>query len=280
MKTIAQERTILRSMKSLHGFTIGATDGDIGTVDEFYFDDTSYTVRYVVVDTGGWLSGRKVLLSPIALGAIDWDHKRISAALTKSQVENSPGVDTEKPVSRQHETAYTTYYGYAPYWTGDFLWGAYPYPFPGSGAPGSGPALSAAELENERRWNWETNEHHDRNLRSSRAVTGYHIQAKDGEIGHVEDFLVDNHTWTIRYMIVDTTNWWPGKQVLVAPEWIQHVDWDHSKVEVTVDRARIKDGPEYDPTRPVEREYETQMYGHHGQPHYWGKYRGAGKDYR
>ena len=103
---------MLRSMKDLEGFTIGATDGDIGTVKEFYFDDVSFTVRYVVVDTGGWLSERKVLLSPIAFRAMDWEHKRITAALTKVQVEKSPDIDTDKPVSRQHEVAYYGYYGY------------------------------------------------------------------------------------------------------------------------------------------------------------------------
>ncbi len=124
---------MLRSMKALHGFTIGATDGDIGTVHDGYFDDVSYTVRYVVVETGGWLSGRKVLLSPIAVRAIDWAQKRLMAALTKAQVAESPPIDTEKPVSRQHETAYHGYYGYTPYWAGAYLWGAYSYPSLGAG---------------------------------------------------------------------------------------------------------------------------------------------------
>ena len=257
---------MIRSMKDLDGFTIGATDGDIGTVKECYFDDVSYTVRYVVVETGGWLSGRKVLLSPIAFRAMDWEHKRITAALTKAQVEKSPDIDTDKPVSRQHETAYHGYYGYSPYWAGEYLWGADPYPY-----LGPGPALSAAELERERRWNWETKEPNDLHLRSSRAVTGYHIEATGGDIGHVEDYLVDDHSWTIRYMIVDTTNVLPGKKVLVALDWIGRVDWGQSKVHVTVTRAQIKNSPEYDPTRPVERAYETQLYGHYDQPHYWGE---------
>jgi hypothetical protein len=251
-------------MKDLNGFTIGASDGDIGTVKECYFDDVTFTVRYVVVDTGDWLSERKVLLSPISLRAMDWEHKRITAALTKAQVEKSPDIDTDKPVSRQHEVAYYSYYGYTPYWEGSYLWGAY-----GSGAPGSGPALSVAELEHERRWNWEAREHGDPNLRSSRAVTGYHIQAADGDIGHVEDFLVDEHFWAIRYMIVDTTNWWPGKHVLVAPAWIEKVDWDQAKVHVHLEREQIKTGPEFDAARPIERAYEASLYGHYARPHYW-----------
>jgi hypothetical protein len=256
---------MLRSVKDLHGFVIGATDGDIGSVKDCYFDDVSYTARYVVVETGGWLSERKVLLSPIAFRAMDWEHKRITAELTKAQVEKSPDIDTDMPVSRQHEAAYYGYYGYNPYWAGSYLWGAYPYPY-----LGFGPVLSPADLERERRWNWEVKERSDPHLRSSRAVTGYHIQATDGDIGHVDDYLVDDRSWAIRYMIVNTSNWWPGKKVLVAPAWIEQVDWDQSKVHVAITRAQIKNSPEYDPARPVDRTYEAQLYGHYGQPRYWG----------
>ena len=255
---------MLRSMKALDGCTIGATDGDIGTVTDCYFDDLSYTVRYVVVDTGGWLAAQKVLLSPIAFRVMDWKHKRLTAALTKAQVEKSPYLDTERPVSRQHETAYSGYYGYDPYWAGPYLWGASPYPY-----LGSGPALTAADLARERRWTWEAAKRDNPHLRSSLAVTGYHIQATDGDIGHVEDYLVDDASWAIRYMIVDTTNWWPGKKVLVAPAWIGRVDWDQSKVHVTVTRAQIQTSPEYNPARAVERAYETQLHDHYGQPRYW-----------
>ena len=262
---------MLRSMKDLYGFAIGATDGDIGTISECYFDDVSYTVRYVVVDTGGWNSEQRVLLSPIAFRAMDWEHRRIAAALTKAQVEKSPDIDTHKSVSRQHETAYYAYFGYSPYWAGSYLWGASPYPYL---APGLAP--TASELERERRWIGDAKERNDSHLRSSHAVTGYHIQATDGDIGHVEDYMVDDHIWAIRYMIVDTTNWWAGKKVLVAPAWIGQVDWARSKVHVTVTREQIKNSPEYDPTRPLERAYETQLYEHYGQPHYWGEERDPG----
>jgi hypothetical protein len=115
--------SMLRSMKDLDGFTIGATDGDIGQVATCYFDDASFTVRHLVVDTGGWLSGRKVLISPRALRDIDWAAKRINAALTKSQVMQSPDIDTDQPVSRQQEIEYDRYYGYPNYWSGPYLWG-------------------------------------------------------------------------------------------------------------------------------------------------------------
>ena len=257
---------MLRSMKHLDGFTIGATDGDIGTVRECYFDDVSYTVRYAVVDTGGWLGERKVLLSPISFRAMDWEHKRITAALTKDQVEKSPNIDTQKPVSQQHEIAYYGYYGYTPYWAGSYLWGAFPYPY-----PAAGPAVSVEELERERHWNWETKDRQNPHLRSSREVTGYHIHATDGDIGHVEDFLVDERSWAIRYMIVDTTNWWPGKKVLVAPAWIERVDWGNAKVHVDLGREQIRTGPAYDPAQPIERAYETRLHGHYAKPGYWNR---------
>jgi PRC-barrel domain len=252
---------MLRSMANdLRGLTVGATDGDIGTVEEFYFDDTSFTVRHLVVDTGGWLSGRKVLISPMALREVHWGGKRIKAALTKAQVENSPPIDTDKPVSRQHEIEYYGHYGYPYYWAGPYLWGALLYPFPLSDR--------ATSLEKERHWDW-AGKGGDPHLRSSAVVTGYHIAATDGDIGHVEDFLFDDTTWALRYMVVDTRNWWPGKRVLVSPEWVERVDWSNSKVHVGVTREQIKKSPEYDPSSSVERDYETRLHDHYGRPSYW-----------
>jgi hypothetical protein len=257
---------MLRNLKDLRGFAIGATDGDVGTVRECYFDDVTYAVRYIVVDTGAWLSERKVLLSPIAFRAIDWEHQRITAQLTKTQVEKSPEIDTDKPVSRQHETNYFGYYGYDPYWTGFYLWGVSPYPNLGTDS-----AVIVKGFERERRWLWEARKGTNPHLRSSSAVTGYHIQAADGDIGHVSDFLVDDASWAIRYLVVDTTNWWPGKKVLLSPRWIDRVDWNHSKVHATVTRAQIRNSPEFDPARPIERAYEEQLYRYYGQPDYWGE---------
>jgi hypothetical protein len=254
--------SMLRSMKALTGFTIGATDGDLGQVETCYFDDASFTVRHLVVDTGRWLSGRKVLISPRALRDLDWDAQRIHAALTTAQVQQSPDIDTDRPVSRQQEIEYDRYYEYPSYWTGPYLWGAYPAPYL------SGP-LPASSFEQERRWEWAAREGGDPHLRSSAIVIGYHIAATDGAIGHVEDFLVDEATWAIRYMVVDTRNWWSGKTVLVSPGWVTHVDWDASQVEVDLTREQIKNSPEYDPSGPVQRDYEARLHDHYGRPGYW-----------
>jgi PRC-barrel domain len=251
---------MLRSMNALTGFTIGATDGDIGTVAAFYFDDLSFTVRHLVVDTGGWLS-RQVLISPRALGRVDWDARRLNAALTRAQVERSPDVDTDRPVSRQKEIEYHQYYGYPTYWSGPYLWGGYPLPVLSPDA--------AANVEGERRWDWETQEGSDPHLQSSAVVIGYHIAAADGEIGHVEDFLVDEASWAIRYLVVDTSNWWFGKHVLVSVEWIGPVDWNDSLLHVDLTREQIKSGPEYDASQPPEREYEARLHDYYGRPGYW-----------
>jgi sporulation protein YlmC with PRC-barrel domain len=256
---------MLRSLNDMYGFTIAATDGDIGTVKDCYFDDLSYTVRYLVVETGGWLSGRKVLLSPVALRAMAWEEKRIAVALTKAQVEGSPDIDTDRPVSRQHEAAYFAHYDDAPYWAGSLLWGLTPYPYLAATPAG----LRMEKFEHEQRWNWEARGPGDPHVRSARVVTGYHIDATDGDIGHVDDYLLDDGSWAIRYMVVDTSNWWAGKKVLVAPAWIEGVDWDISKVQVAITRAQVRDSPAYDPARMVERTYETQLYGHYGQHRYW-----------
>jgi PRC-barrel domain len=272
---------MLRTANGLDGFTIGATDGTIGQVADFYFDDQSWTVRYLVVDTGGWLAGRNVLISPISVRHIDWANQTIHVALTKSQVEASPGVESDQPVSRQHELEYYRYYGYPYYWEGPLRWG--PTSWPSGVLAGTpvdaerGPATAAgetrrmpAQAEQEAPW-WSREPHAegDPHLHSTSEVTEYYIQATDGDIGHVEDFLIDEDAWAIRYIIVDTRNWWPGKKVLVSPEWISRVDWREAKVFVDMTREEIKNSPEYDPSTPVEREYETQLYEHYRRPRYW-----------
>ena len=250
--------------KRLKGFAIRATDGELGSVDQVYFDDETWAVRYLVVDTGGWLCGRRVLISPFSIIRTDWDAKRLDVALTKKQVENSPNIDTNRPVSRQHEAAYLGYYGYPYYWAGPNLWG----PGWGPGFYRAGlavPATASAEAVAERTRKESTDSH----LRSADAVTGYHIHAADGEIGHVDGFVVDDEAWAIRYIEVATRNWLPGKKVLVSPSWIERVSWPTSKVYVGLSREAIKDAPEYIESSPITREYESQLYDHYGRPPYW-----------
>ena len=248
---------MLRAASHLKGTSIAATDGEIGSVQDLYFDDHRWTVRYLVVDTGTWLPGRQVLISPRSIVAVT-DEEKIAVSLTKSQVENSPSTEVDKPVDRQYEEEYAQYYGYPYYWTGPYLWGA--SPFPSEGPVGvSQPAAPMPPRGGEG----------DPTLRSTANVTGYYIEATDGDIGHVEDFIVDTAAWAIRYMLVDTRNWWPGKKVLVAPEWINRVSWPDSRVYVDMSREAIKGAPEYDPDQPLARDYETRLFGHHNRRVYW-----------
>jgi uncharacterized protein YrrD len=258
------------SIKSLQGETIHATDGDFGSVDDFLFDDENWAVRYLVVDTGKWIPGRRVLISPASL-KMKRRPDELATSLSKEQIKNSPDIYTDQPVSRQREAEYLNYYGYPYYWRGPALWGTTAYPFhPGVPPPwgfpdrASGATGSAVQPKTE-----PLHEAEDTHLRSVAEVMGYHIEATDGEIGHVEDFIVDDESWALRYMIVDTVNWWPGKKVVVAPEWITGVSWSNSRVSVNLSREKIKNAPEYDPRTMVSRDFEDRLYDYYSRPKYW-----------
>lgn len=265
---------MLRNINDMKNFAIGATDGPIGHVKDFYFDDEGWVVRYLVVETGRWLESRLVLISPIALGQPEWATKLLPVSLTREQVRDSPDIDTDKPVSRQHERDYSLYYGYPPYWRGAGLWGE--GTDPGVLQPGLasfGPAEpSCAEGE----YAYAQREaaryrNDDPHLRSCNAVAGYHLHANDGEIGHVESLLVDEKTWAILYLIVDTSNWWDGHKVLIAPAWIEEVSWFERSVSVHLTRQAVRDAPAYDPSVTLDRRHEMRLYQHYGRPGYWAE---------
>jgi hypothetical protein len=246
---------MLNKAKTLKGYKLNSRDGEIGKVKEFYFDDRYWTIRYLIADTGNWLTGRQVLISPYALAAVNKEEQHISIDLTKKQIEDGPSLNSDKPVSRQFEQSYYGYYGYPMYWGGPYTWGYYPN-----------------IVRNLEKWKEATRAEKaswDPNLRSTQAVSGHHIQAADGEIGHVEDFIIDDETWAIRYLIIDTRNWWPGKNVLVSPQWIERVSWDESKVFVNLTRKAIKQSPEYTEESLLTRDYETGLHRHYNRQGYW-----------
>ncbi len=247
---------MLRRAKELGGYKLGARDGDIGKVKEFYFDDRSWTVRYLVADTGGWLSGRRVLISPYALDLADEADKVIPVDLTRAQIEKGPAPETDKPVSRQYERAYYSYYGWPAYWGGPYAWGMGAYPLRGSAFWSEDPRPAEDE---------------DPHLRSTEDVTGRDIQAQDGGIGHVEDFVIDYETWAIRYLIVDTKNWWPGKKVLISTRWIDRISWEESKVFINLTRGAIREGPEYTEDTLITREYEISLHRFYDLEGYWAE---------
>lgn len=250
------------SVKSLTGFTMGATDGELGKVDELYFDDETWTIRYLIVKTGGWLSGRKVLISPAALNEPDWENEVLPVNLTKEQTKNSPDIDTEKPVSRQQEIELYSHYAW-PYYGGagiGFYGGG--MGMIGMGTSGIPPFEETIASQQQDR----DNDPGDPHLRSTKEVKGYQIHATDGKIGEVEDFTIDDTTWNVRFMIVDTGDWFPGKKVLISPKWIRDVQWADSAVYVDITKDAVKNSPEYDPSQPLQETYENDLHNHYGRP--------------
>jgi hypothetical protein len=245
---------MLIKIDTLKGYTLDSLDGEIGKIKDFYFDDYHWTIRYLVADTGNWYTDRQVLISPHALVKVNKEKQNIAVNLTKKQIEDSPPLDSDKPVSRQFEEAYYGYYGWPMYWDGPYMWGAYPDIVRDI-------KYSREIMQAEDKWN--------SHLRSTIEVNSYNIQASDGEIGHLEDFIIDDETWAIRYLIIDTHNWWPGKKVLVSPQWIEQVSWSDSKVFVNLSRESIKNSPEYTEESLITRDYETWLYGHYKRKAYW-----------
>jgi uncharacterized protein YrrD len=250
------ERTtiMLNKAKTLEGYKLDSLDGEIGKVEEFYFDDQYWVIRYLVADAGSWLMGRRVLISPYALAAVSKEEQHIAIDLTKKQIENSPSLSSDKPVSRQFEENYYGYYGWPMYWGGPYMWGSYPYITRDH-------EQWRKSTQGEKKW--------DPHLRSTHEVSGYHVHTTDGEIGHVEDFIVDDETWAIRYLIIDTRNWWPGKKVLISPKWIERVSWGELKVFVNLSRETIRQSPEYTDESLLTRDYETRLHQHYNRHGYW-----------
>jgi hypothetical protein len=227
-------------------------------VKDLYFDDHAWTVRYLVVDTGTWLPKRKVLISPESAGEPDWSAACIPLELTTKQVEGSPSVQSDKPVSRQHEQALSSYYDWSAYWIPGAV------PAMGTMMPAGGPMVSAEGKAKPR-----SEPQGDPCLRSVKEVIGYHIHASDGEIGHVEDVIAETDDWIVRYLVIDTRNWLPGKKVLISPAWVDRFSWSEGEVHVLHSRQAIKDAPEFDPKAPINREYEVRLYDYYGAPKYW-----------
>ena len=233
---------MLLRAKALKSFALDALDGKIGKVNHLYFDDESWVVRYFVVDSGkrddptdNWFFGRQILLPPSKVTSLSVEEQLVATNLLRKEIEDSPGTMTDRPVSQQSEEGNYNALGWPVAWYGP------DHPI----------------------------KPQDPHLRSTAEVTGYHFQASDGEIGHVADFVIDVDTWTIRYLILDTRNWWPGKQVLISPRWIEKVSWEESKVSIVVTREQVKQAPAFDDELNLTRAYEAQLFQYYQQKQYW-----------
>jgi PRC-barrel domain protein len=207
---------MLHSIQQRYGEKLRATDGEIGHVRDFYFDDKNWTVRYVVADTGGWLTGRQVLISPHALGHLYPDGEVLLVNLTRKQIENSPSIEQHKPVSRQHEEEFHRYYGH-PYYAESWpLWGLVEYPVIAPPPPIT----------------YGQGERSDAHLRSARVVKGYKVQATDGVIGDLADYRIDGRTWVIREIVVECGHWYSAKEIFIPTEKVSRISWQESTVYV------------------------------------------------
>ncbi|ACJ00813.1 PRC-barrel domain-containing protein [Rhodospirillum centenum] len=249
---------------TLKGYTLRAADGSIGRVHDLLFEDRDWTVRYLVVDTGSFLFGRRVLIVPSVLGTPDADAKEIEVALTVAQVESSPSIETDRPVNRQQEALLHRYYGWAPYWTiGGSVGGAAGMAAglaPGLGIPPAGslpPAAGGPPGEEGGGTTAEANAagagaaettgpDGDPHLRSTRELAGYTLSAPDGDIGSIDSLLLDTDRWTVRRVVVDTGTWLPGRKVVIDTDWISTIEWAENRAGVSVPRSRVEAAPDYD----------------------------------
>jgi len=246
---------MLRPIRELGTYRLHATDGDIGHLEQFYFDDRDWKIRYFVLDIGTWLHGKKVLMSPSAIIGVDAPTKTINAAFTKQQVQESDDVGTHKPEGLEQPHDYSLYLGW-PYYLGlNALNDSDLGPVPGR----------AHDPEKGKTSEHSFRQAYDEHLRSSKAVSRYHVMAVDGEIGQIEDGIVDDQTWTIEYVVSTVRNWWSAKKVLLPTEWILWVSAAESNVYVSLTRNNIATAPAFDPEKPLTRDLEVALYNHYSE---------------
>jgi hypothetical protein len=250
---------MLKPASDINGCAIAAADGEIGHVSDVLFEDDSWLVRWVVVDCGNWMTDRKVLLPPSALGHLDLQRREFSVRLTREQVKDSPDVDTDRSVTRHMEGNVYNHYGWTPYWGTGFFFGGGGY----VGGAMSAPYLMARDKAAELTAAADEGDDDDAHLRSANSVKGYHLQATDGDIGHVQDLLLEDADWSLRYLVVETSNWWPGKRVLISPGSVLRIDWSDRKVEVRVDREKVKTAPAFDKAASLGRGYNEAFDRHY-----------------
>lgn len=258
---------MLRRLKNLKGFTIHGKDDDLGKVKDFYFDQDRFILRYIVVNTGSWLKNEQVLISTKAFEKINYEQEEILVDLNSDELEESPSLEKNKPVSKVMEEKVVKHFDWPVYW-------ANPH-------PSDAPAVQAGSVIREKLFDYNDltdeekqakEEDIQSNLRSFNEIRGYHIQSTDKEFGHLEDLFVDEENWIIRYLLVDTRNILPGKDVLIAPEWLQNISWNEEKIFVNKTKAEIKNAPEYKEEKSenlVHRDYEEKLYDHYNEIKYW-----------
>lgn len=246
---------MLQSVNDLKGYDIFATDGEIGNIEEFYFEDINFKMRYLVANTGNWLTGKQNLISPVRITHLDRENRRVRVSLTKEEVRKSPTVDKHLPVSRQMEKMVSDYYGNTYYWD-------------------DRPDLNATQLAtvNAARATVKSamtttsvvsaESPQDVHLRSAQETAAYEVAGLDGTFGKIVDFIVETDNWTMRYVTVDTGSWLAEKQVLVSTGWIEGFNWSNRRVNMNLTRAQIESCPDFNEVAEITNEYETRLQKH------------------
>lgn len=238
---------MLRSLTEIKRFQLQGIDEEIGRCKDFLFDDKFWVIRYMVADTNKWLpGGRKVLISPISLGEPDWQQHKFSINLSRNGIKNSPSLDEHQPISHQYEVALFKYYGYGYYWMDKGLWG---------NSSRSTPLVDKNTLEDTAEIKAE-----DRHLRSTDEVKGYRVHATDQEIGHIDDFILNDDNWAMPYLVIDTRNWFPGgRKILISHELIKSINWADNSVTVNLNAHQIHKSPPFDSARLIDPQYEIHL---------------------
>ena len=244
---------MIRSLKDLFGFSVRATDGGIGKVEDFLFDEDEWSVRYLAVDSQPWITERQLLFSPRVFGLLG-DQDVFPLTLDRYRILNSPVIRRDQAINRQHEVELHNYYQWPLYWTpGDA----------GGIGPGSLAALPLVDLAEQMAQNESPSLQEDPHLHSLKKFNGFTIQARDGSIGSVFDVLIEDETWNILYIIVDAGDWLTDRKVLISPNWVEHVAWKDAAVQIDLNRDTIRHSPVYDPALPLTEDYETRLYSYY-----------------
>jgi uncharacterized protein YrrD len=259
---------MLRSLKEITGYTLQETDDVIGTCKDFLFDDGLWVIRYMVADTGNWLKHHNVLITPASMGEPNWQTERLQVNLSREQIEACPPLDSHAPISREYEISYHEHFEIPFYWMGaDFR----------EGMPGIDGIIKTVDdlpdIEDdivEETDDKQTTEDPDKGqLRSAVEVMEYSVSAKGADTGRVDDIIIDDSNWVIRYLAIETGNIMPDRKVLINTEWIDSVSWENQCISLDLTPDAIQECPPYDPDEAVNRAYEVRLYDYHGRPRYW-----------
>jgi sporulation protein YlmC with PRC-barrel domain len=245
---------MLRRARKLFGYTVRATDGNLGKIIDLYLDAQSWTIRYLAVETGPWLLGRRALVRPTKAEEPQDDERVVPILISREEVEKSPEIELAKTVPQEEMAQLDEYWGW-------------PHRLAESRLVQRLPVDEAHVAREQDAIDRQKPRSH---LWSAREIRGYRIRARDGEFGRVEDFYLTTDEWMIRYLMIDTQAWGEGRHVLIAPPWLEEFDWRERTLAVGLTQEQIEASPFFDPSEPITREYELALCEHYGRDGYWG----------